>query len=62
MRAAALLAALAAAVPVAAQDVPFSAEATETCLAAAADRPAKDACVGPSADASGESQVHARKL
>jgi uncharacterized protein YecT (DUF1311 family) len=50
VRAAALLVALAAA-PAAGQELPFSTEPTESCLAAAADRPARDACVGRSADA-----------
>jgi uncharacterized protein YecT (DUF1311 family) len=42
---------LAAPGPAAAQEIPFSTEATESCLAAAADRPARDVCVGLSADA-----------
>jgi uncharacterized protein YecT (DUF1311 family) len=47
----ALLGVLGAAGPAAAQNIPFSTEATEGCLAGAVDRPARDACVGLSANA-----------
>ncbi len=48
---AALLAGLFAAVPAAGQDIAFSPGKTERCLAGAADLPAREACVGLSADA-----------
>jgi uncharacterized protein YecT (DUF1311 family) len=51
VRPAVFLAALAAAAPAIGQEVPFSTEATESCLEAAADRAARDACVGLSASA-----------
>ena len=50
MRAAALVVALGAGTAWA-QALPFSPEATEACLVAAADRPGRDVCVGRSADA-----------
>lgn len=37
--------------PLAAQDLPFSPEATEACLAEAQDRGAREACIGKSAEA-----------
>ena len=37
--------------PAVAQEIPFSPEATEACVAAAADLPAREACVGRSAEA-----------
>jgi uncharacterized protein YecT (DUF1311 family) len=37
--------------PAMAQDIPFSPAATEDCVAAAADLPGREACVGRSADA-----------